>query len=247
MYFSLAHLLSVLCTAPAATTPTPASEVVAPRTIEAQLAATRAYIASRVHDDATTLNDYDQLMSVLKTLPQKDLETLCTTLEFAADRHAGQTRLNKAKTPYLSHLLETTYFVAELGQVHDVEALQAVILHDIVQEGKGTFPEIKKKFGNTVMTYVAEVTENASSPAEERRHHQIAAAPQCSPVAAQIQLADALYNLRDLAKEKPISWKQERIDGYFEWTQAKVERLPEVPGSLHLAVKETIREHWDAK
>lgn len=66
-----------------------------------------------------------------------------------------------------------------------------------------------------------EVSDDKSLPKQTRKQLQIEHAAHCSPEAKLVKLADKLYNLRDLEKETPQGWTQERKQQYFEWA-AKV-------------------------
>lgn len=209
-----------------------------------RLEKTRRYVAARVHSDAFTMQQYQLLENALKqacykekSLKAQDIEQICVAIEFAVEKHKGQTRKNKAKTPYVSHLFGVTYYVVEIGQVRDPQAIQAALLHDVVEDTGVTLEEVQGRFGASVAGYVAELT-------EESKHSQVALAPKTSLGATQIKLADSLYNLRDLSTHAPEGWSRERVDSYFEWTQAKADRLPPVHGGLYAAVKTEISKHW---
>jgi hypothetical protein len=216
-----------------------------------RLEKTKEYVASRAHGDSFTMRQYQLLEEALKqacckekSLKLQDIELICTAIEFATEKHKGQTRKNKAKTPYISHLFGVTYYVVKIGQVRDPQAIQAALLHDVVEDTGVTLEEVQGQFGASVAGYVAELTDDPSLPALESKHRQVALAPKTSLEATQIKLADSLYNLRDLSGHVPEGWSQERVDAYFEWTQAKVDRLPSVHGELHAAVKTEIDKHW---
>ena len=68
---------------------------------------------------------------------------------------------------------------------------------------------------------MAEVSDDKSLPYLERKRLQIEHAAQSSREAKLVKLADKLYNLRDLEKEIPVGWTEERAQQYFEWA-AKV-------------------------
>ena len=156
----------------------------------------------------------------------------------------AKTRKNQAKTPYISHLLGVTYHVVALGQVRDSQAIQASLLHDVVEATSVMLKEVQKQFGFSVAAYVAELTDDPSRSGLENQHLQVALAPQTSTEATQLKLADALYNLRDLSAHVPEGWSQERVDAYSEWTQVKADRLPLVHGELHSTVQQEIARHW---
>lgn len=54
---------------------------------------------------------------------------------------------------------------------------------------------------------------------------QIRHASTCSYEAKLVKLADKLYNLRDLEKQTPIGWDQDRVREYFLWAKQVVNGL----------------------
>ena len=68
---------------------------------------------------------------------------------------------------------------------------------------------------------VKEVTDDKTLPSAERKRLQVVHAPHKSREAKLVKLADKLYNLKDLQRQIPIGWPEERVQEYFEWA-AKV-------------------------
>ena len=68
---------------------------------------------------------------------------------------------------------------------------------------------------------VGEVTDNKGLPKHERKRLQIEHAPNASPRAKLIKLADKLYNLRDLNRATPEGWTQERVQVRTTWSYEK--------------------------
>lgn len=54
---------------------------------------------------------------------------------------------------------------------------------------------------------------------------QIEHAPKSSFEAKLVKLADKLYNLRDLDRQIPVGWTEERVAEYFRWAKEVVEGL----------------------
>ena len=54
---------------------------------------------------------------------------------------------------------------------------------------------------------------------------QIAHAPNTSPKAKLVKLADKLYNIRDLERCLPKGWTETRRNEYFEWAAKCVKGL----------------------
>lgn len=58
-----------------------------------------------------------------------------------------------------------------------------------------------------------------------RKTAQIEHAPHTSPKAKLVKLADKLYNLRDLTRQTPSGWSEERVQEYFVWASKVVHGL----------------------
>ena len=131
------------------------------------------------------------------------------------------------------------------GNVRDTSVVIGALLHDTVEDTQTTFEEIENKFSKSVATLIREVTDDKSLAKEARKRLQVINASHKSKGAAQIKLADKLYNLNDLTNNPPKEWTQERIDRYFEWARSVVDRLPSVNDGLLGAVDEVINSYWE--
>jgi guanosine-3',5'-bis(diphosphate) 3'-pyrophosphohydrolase len=213
---------------------------------------TRVRLAEMTHNNDTVMTNYDHLAEVLdiayhkeKSLTLEQVEQICTGVDFAAEKHRFQTRKNKDKTPYISHPIGVAYNVMSVGEVRDVDVIIGALLHDTVEDTQTTFEEIENKFGKRTASLVREVTDDRSLAMETRKRMQVISASQKSIGAAQIKLADKLFNLNDLMNNTPEDWTQARIDGYYEWAQAIVDRLPKANEKLHEAVEDIINTYWE--
>jgi guanosine-3',5'-bis(diphosphate) 3'-pyrophosphohydrolase len=137
---------------------------------------------------------------------------------FAADKHRGQKRKDAIKTPYINHPIMVVNLMANVGGITDLEALQAGMLHDTVEDTPATDEEIEAHFGRTVRNLVMEVTDDKSLPKEERKRLQVEHAAQLSPRAKIIKLADKIANLQDLVASPPAGWNTERRLQYVNWS-----------------------------
>ncbi|KAJ8313447.1 hypothetical protein KUTeg_009000 [Tegillarca granosa] len=72
---------------------------------------------------------------------------------------------------------------------------------------------------------VKEVTDDKSLHWKERKRLQIEHAPNCSFKAKLVKLADKLYNLRDLCRQSPQGWSDERVHEYFIWASKVIAGL----------------------
>lgn len=154
-----------------------------------------------------------------------DLTLLVKTADFAAKKHKDQRRKDRSKTPYINHPIGVANILAEEGRITELEILQAALLHDTVEDTNTTLDEIEKLFGKRIRDIVDEVTDDKALPKMERKRLQIVNAPHKSRQAKLVKLADKLYNLRDLCRETPEGWTDDRVQEYFEWAYKVVAGL----------------------
>ncbi len=152
---------------------------------------------------------------------------------FMMEAHQGQTR--DTGEPYLVHPLGAARIVCcELGLTDDVELLQALLLHDILEDTRKTERELLERFGEVVTGLVVIVTK-PPKPLDEkppvfqavelsRKDHArriyvqgIADYPDWRAIL--VKLADALHNLRTLDPRKPEKRKRvkEKVLFYYLW------------------------------
>ena len=137
---------------------------------------------------------------------------------FAADKHRGQKRRDAQGTPYINHPIMVANLMANIGGVTDIDALQAALLHDTVEDTPTKPDEIEERFGYAVRSLVMEVTDDKNLPYKERKRLQIEHAPHLSPRAKVIKLADKIANLSDLVVSPPVGWELERQQQYVSWS-----------------------------
>jgi guanosine-3',5'-bis(diphosphate) 3'-pyrophosphohydrolase len=221
-------------------------------TVTESLQETRAKLSEWAHANQTVMGNYDTLAALLsqayhkeKSMTAQEIQEVCMGVEFAAEKHQLQTRKNPEKTPYISHPIGVANYLIDTGEVRDPSIIIGALLHDTVEDTQTTWEEIEKRFGVRVANYVREMTDDKSLDKEARKRSQIVAASQKSKGAAQIKLADKLYNLNDLSHQPPKDWSQLRIDQYYEWAHSVIHRLPKVNDKLFQAVNDVINAHWE--
>uniref|UniRef100_A0A1B0CAY8 Guanosine-3',5'-bis(diphosphate) 3'-pyrophosphohydrolase MESH1 n=1 Tax=Lutzomyia longipalpis TaxID=7200 RepID=A0A1B0CAY8_LUTLO len=151
------------------------------------------------------------------------LYTKC--LNFAAVKHKDQRRKDTDETPYINHPIGVAYILTEEAGIFDVPVLLASILHDTVEDTETSFDEIEQHFGAHVRKLVEEVTDDKTLPKHVRKAKQIENAAKSSYEAKLVKLADKLYNLRDLQRNLPVGWTEERRKEYYIWAKAVVDNL----------------------
>lgn len=177
----------------------------------------------------------------------KEMIRMIDAVEFAAEKHRFQVRKDPEGTPYIIHPIGVAHHLLKIGEVRDADIIIGALLHDTVEDTETTFEEIAQRFGSRVVGFVKEVTDDKTLPKEERKQLQIDHAPGKSAGAAQIKLADKLYNLADLANNPPSEWTVDYIDGYFVWAQKVINALPWVNKALFKEVNGVIEDYWDSK
>ncbi len=156
-----------------------------------------------------------------------DIVAIMRAADFAARKHADQKRKGEKAEPYVNHLIEVAILVAEATDGQP-DAVIAALLHDVVEDQDVTNAEITARFGPTVASVVAEVTDDKNLLKQVRKEKQIACASQKSDVASVIKLADKTSNLLGIANSPP-PWPTDRKRAYVEWARAVVVGLPLKP------------------
>lgn len=161
---------------------------------------------------------------------------------FAAIKHSSQKRKDPQSTPYINHPIGVAQILVVEGGVHDVDTLQAALLHDTVEDTDTSLDEIHTEFGSHVMSIVAEVTDDKNLLKAARKEMQVSHAPGLSTEAKLVKLADKLYNLRDLLRATPIGWSEQRVTEYFQWAGRVVDGLRGVNKQLEKRLDEVLKQ-----
>lgn len=176
-------------------------------------------------------------------MDHESIKLYTNCIHFAALKHKNQRRMDSVKTPYINHPIGVANILANEGDISDMEALMAAILHDTVEDTDCTFDEIEEHFGASIRKIVEEVTDDKLLVKAERKRLQIEHAKTASYKAKLVKLADKLYNLRDLDKELPIAWTKERSDEYFVWAKKVVDNLRGTNEKLENQLDVLFRSH----
>lgn len=218
--------------------------------IEGRIATSKHRVMQLAQENAKVHEQFDKFTKNLwqsyikgQGFIESDIMLILDAIVFAAEKHQFQTRKDVEKTPYIIHPIAVANTLLTIGNVRDPDILIGALLHDTVEDTDTKFEEIEQTFGKRVAGFVREVTDDKSLPKQVRKQLQIEHASHKSAGAAQIKLADKLYNLNDLVKAAPADWEQERIDTYFRWAKAVVDNLPWVNASLKQAVDDVIAAH----
>ncbi len=153
------------------------------------------------------------------------LGMLIDAVAFAAHKHRDQRRKDAAASPYINHPVALAQVLAREGQVTNLTALCAAVLHDTVEDTDTTEQELTQRFGPAIASVVLEVTDDKSLAKNRRKELQIEHAPHLSHAARLVKLADKICNLRDILAAPPADWPAERKQEYFEWAAQVVSGL----------------------
>src|SRR5581483_1146900 len=116
--------------------------------------------------------------------------------ELAARRHSGQQRKGHEDEPYINHLAEVASLLATVTDGEDAELVAAGWLHDTIEDTDTSHDELAQRFGTRVADIVEEVTDDMTLAKSERRRRQVIEAPNKSPGAKLIKIADKISNIR---------------------------------------------------
>jgi (p)ppGpp synthase/HD superfamily hydrolase len=167
---------------------------------------------------------------------------LSRAADFAARRHSGQVRKGAAREPYLNHLAEVAALLAETAEEPDAWLVAAGWLHDTVEDTPTEREELAERFGEEIAGVVAEVTDDKSLPKAERKRLQIETAPQKSPRAKALKIADKISNLRSLMVSPPDNWERQRLIEYVDWSVEVVKGCRGVNPRLDRLFDQTVSE-----
>lgn len=146
---------------------------------------------------------------------------LLQAIAFAGNKHRTQRRKDGV-TPYLNHTLHVALLLAEVGGISDSEILAAAVLHDTVEDTDTTPGEIAAHFGDRVACLVVEVTDDDNISHALRKQWEIDHAPDLSPDATLIKIADRTSNVMDLYEAPAQGWTLKRRQQYLVWAEMVV-------------------------
>ncbi len=165
---------------------------------------------------------YDQLIEKIKKYhPTTDFSLIEKAYNLAKEAHG--TQLRKSGEPYIIHPLYVAIILAELEL--DLESIAAGILHDVIEDTKYSFEDLKELFSEEIANIVSGVTKldkftysstsKEELQAENYRKMFLAMAKDIRVIL--IKVADRLHNMRTLqymSKEKQREKAQETLDIY---------------------------------
>lgn len=168
-----------------------------------------------------TLHTFEELQEkyFVYITNKESREKILKAYEFAKEKHKTQYR--KSGEPYIHHLIEVTYILAELQC--GPSTLVAGLLHDVVEDTNTSLDDIREMFGEDVTMIVDSLTKIQRMKLSHRKeedfvaedHRKIFLGMAKDVRVILIKLADRLHNMRtldSLSKERQHALAKETLE-----------------------------------
>ena len=189
--------------------------------------------------DRSGLLDADDLISLVRNYNPKCNEALRRgAYSYAQDMHQGQMR--QSGEAYFTHPVAVAAILTEMRL--DDATIATALLHDTIEDTKGTYSELESRFGTDVAELVDGVTKltnlqlsnRESKQAENFRKLFMAMSKDLRVIL--VKLADRLHNMRTIRHmraEKQLQKSRETMDIYaplagrmgMQWMREELEDL----------------------
>lgn len=110
---------------------------------------------------------YLKFQKALLSFPKHEQKRLKSAYFIAKKEHIGQRKFGIY--PYIAHPLSVCNFIVQKLKIRDIDILTAALLHDTVEDGKLSFSDIQKRFGNKVTAVIKAVTRIPKTKESERQ------------------------------------------------------------------------------
>jgi len=134
---------------------------------------------------------------------------------YASEKHKGQVRRG-SKLPYVTHPIIVSELIRKhKGDSKNITSLVcAAILHDVLEDTKGTIQEIVEQFGDMTASLVIELTSNEEMIEfyGSKNEFLIQKMLKMTSYALVIKLCDRLSNIIDGPTEKYLKDTEDMID-----------------------------------
>ena len=161
-----------------------------------------------------------KIIKKVKSYNEKaDFELIEKAFKFAGEVHKDEKRASGE--PYVQHLLETAFILAELKQ--DSKSIAAALLHDVLETAKVTLEDLKEIFDDELSMLVDGVTKISKIRYHDREERDAESIRKMFLATTKdirvliIKLADKLHNMRTLgylSEEKQRRISQATLDIY---------------------------------
>jgi guanosine-3',5'-bis(diphosphate) 3'-pyrophosphohydrolase len=173
------------------------------------------------------------------------LRLVCEAAELAACRHSGRQRKGRQGEPYVNHLAEVASLLAAVTDGEDAELVAAGWLHDTIEDTDTSRDELAQRFGARVAAMVEEVTDDVTLAKSERRRLQVIEAPNKSPDAKLIKIADKISSVRARIFFEPDAGQREELADYLAWAEQVVQGCRGVNAKLDALFGEAVAQARD--
>jgi (p)ppGpp synthase/HD superfamily hydrolase len=173
-----------------------------------------------------------KLMKPFESSPD-DLYRLIRAFSVAFNLHAGLSRNNNRKDPYINHCIRVSLILSEEICCKDVNALSAALLHDIFEKTRNPsydstklLADFGKDIGDIILSLSRNSMEDSKAEYSSQYFERIASS---SKNTRYVMLADRLDNARFLKnasqREKAFRYKEETEKYVVPIAQATDERF----------------------
>jgi (p)ppGpp synthase/HD superfamily hydrolase len=173
-----------------------------------------------------------KLMKPFENSPE-DVYKMARAFSVAFNLHAGLYRNNNRNDPYINHVLRVALILSEEISFHDIDAIRAALLHDVLEQTRDHSYDASKllsDFGmdvsNIVVTLSSQTLEGRKVGYPREYFSKIASSPK---IIRFIMLADRLENARYMRtisqREKASRYKEETEKYVIPIAQVTDERL----------------------
>lgn len=163
---------------------------------------------------------------------------------FAALKHLKKNQVVPGTNlPYVVHLSNVAMEIF-LAAINSVDfnlnlAIQASLLHDVVEDTETTYDEVEKHFGASVAQAVLALSKDIELPERERMADSIKRIKRLPREVWSVKLADRISNLQS----PPVTWSREKIKEYSAESELILTELGEGNSYLAKRLKEEITQY----
>ena len=156
----------------------------------------------------------DDLLNLVKTYNEDEVEIVRSAYEYAKNLHNGQLRQNGE--PYISHPLNVAYILAEMHA--DSDTICAGLLHDTLEDTNVTKEDIAHDFNQVIANLVDGVTKISKLNFSSKQDQNMANTRKIITGITEdvriiiIKLADRLHNMRTLEFKSEFKQKENALE-----------------------------------
>jgi len=156
----------------------------------------------------------DDLITLIKSYNEEELEIIKKAYEYAKDSHGMQ--LRESGEPYIVHPLSVAYILAEMHA--DRDTICAGLLHDTIEDTNTTKEDIAHDFNQDIANLVYGVTKLSKMNFSTKKDQNLANTRKIITSITEdvriiiIKLADRLHNMRTLQFKSEFKQKENALE-----------------------------------